>query len=71
MNSTPSGRHFKFSRRKLAKLAEHRGVLRDNNRTVLIESSFSGSFSLDNLMESNQVTTVRTFQYLGVGGLRL
>ena len=74
MNSAPSGRYFRFGRRKLAKSAERRGLVRDNNRTVLIESSINGSFSLDNSMESSQVTIVLTFhvlEYRGVGGLRL
>ena len=74
MNNAPSGRNFKFCKRKLAKSAERRGLVRDSSRTVLIESSIRGSFSLDNSIESSQVTTVLTFQvleYRGVGGLRL
>ena len=70
MTITPSGRYFKLDRRKLAKSAERSGLVRDSSRTVFIESSISGSFVLDTTIETNQATTVLTFQvldYRGVG----
>ena len=72
MTIAPSGRYFKLDRRKLAKFTEHRGLVRDSSKTVLIESLIS-SFVLDTI-ESNKETTVLNFQvleYLGVGGQRL
>ena len=74
MTIKPSGKYFKFDRRKLAKFAECRGLVRNSSRTIFIESSISGSFALDTIIESNKATTVLTFQvleYCGVGGQRL
>jgi len=70
MNNAPSGRNFKFGKRKLAKSAERRGLVRDSSRTVLIESSIRGSFSLDNSIESSQVTSVLTFPSIGLSWSR-
>ena len=74
MTITPSGRYFKLDRWKLAKYAEHGGLVKDSSRTVFIDSSISDSFVLDSTIESSQVATVLTFQvleYHGVGGRRL
>ena len=58
----PSGRHFKLVKRKLAKFADCRGLVRESNRTTFIERSTSGSLVLDDSIESNQATTVLNFQ---------
>jgi len=69
--TAPSGRNFKLVTRRLARSAERIGLVRANNNTVLTDKSISDNFSLDESIESSQVTTVLTFQveeYLGVGG---
>ena len=60
----PSGSYFKLHRRKLAKSAEHRGLVRGSSRTVLIKSSIRSSIVLDTTIESNQAITVLTLQVL-------
>ena len=74
MKTAPSGNNFKLVRRKLARSAERKGLVRANNDTILIDKSINDSFPLDESIESSQVTTVLTFhieEYLGVGGHRL
>ena len=44
----PSGRYLKLERRKLDRSADCRGLLRDSNKTSLIERSISGNLLLDN-----------------------